>query len=164
MFSHVVVGSNDLARSKVFYDAVLAVVGAAPGEYDAKGRIVYSHGGSRLLVTTPVDGEPDVEADVHAAVAKMEEDIEHPEENEAEAEADTTITRMEEDQDPVAEEQRGAVEGWDMSGVVTPALRSSPGPTKTPPLPEMEERSQGMLETEAAERALQGDIEMHDQT
>jgi catechol 2,3-dioxygenase-like lactoylglutathione lyase family enzyme len=58
MFSHVVVGSNDLARSKVFYDAVLGVLGAAPGEYDAKGRLVYLHGGSRFLVTTPVDGKP----------------------------------------------------------------------------------------------------------
>ena len=28
MFSHVMVGSNDIERSKLFYDAVLAVLGA----------------------------------------------------------------------------------------------------------------------------------------
>lgn len=72
MFSHVVVGSNDLARSKVFYDAVLAVLGAAPGEYDAKGRIIYSHGGSRLLVTTPVDGEPAAPGNGHTLGFAME--------------------------------------------------------------------------------------------
>ena len=31
MFSHVMVGSNDIEASKVFYDAILGVLGAKPG-------------------------------------------------------------------------------------------------------------------------------------
>ena len=31
MFSHVMLGSNDLARSKTFYDALLASLGGRPG-------------------------------------------------------------------------------------------------------------------------------------
>lgn len=58
MFSHVMLGSNDIARSKVFYDAVLGVVGAKPGVQDAKGRLIYSHGGGLLMLTKPLDGEP----------------------------------------------------------------------------------------------------------
>jgi catechol 2,3-dioxygenase-like lactoylglutathione lyase family enzyme len=57
MFSHVVVGSNDLARSKTFYDAVLGALGAKPG-MDMGTRIVYMHGGANFLVTTPINGEP----------------------------------------------------------------------------------------------------------
>ncbi len=30
MFTHVMIGSNDLARAKVFYDAVFAALGGAP--------------------------------------------------------------------------------------------------------------------------------------
>ena len=31
MFSHVMVGSNDTARSKKFYDALFAAIGGKPG-------------------------------------------------------------------------------------------------------------------------------------
>lgn len=58
MFSHVVVGSNDLERSKKFYDALLGAIGAKPGFTDAKGRLIYVHNGGMLLVTKPIDGEP----------------------------------------------------------------------------------------------------------
>ncbi len=58
MFSHVVVGSNDIARSKIFYDALLGAVGGKPGMQDAKGRLIYAHNGALLLVTPPIDGEP----------------------------------------------------------------------------------------------------------
>ena len=34
MFSHVMIGTNDLEKSKRFYDAVLAVIGAKPGMVD----------------------------------------------------------------------------------------------------------------------------------
>ena len=57
MFSHVMVGSNDIERSKRFYDAVLGAIGAKPGFTDAKGRLVYAHAGGRFLVTPPLDGE-----------------------------------------------------------------------------------------------------------
>jgi catechol 2,3-dioxygenase-like lactoylglutathione lyase family enzyme len=56
MFSHIVIGADDLDASKAFYDAALGVLGAAPGVVDAKGRVVYSHNGGRFLLTRPVDG------------------------------------------------------------------------------------------------------------
>ena len=58
MFSHVMIGSNDIARSKKFYDAVFAAIGGKPGAEDAKGRLVYAHNGSVFLVTQPIDGKP----------------------------------------------------------------------------------------------------------
>ena len=35
MFSHIMIGSNDIARSKKFYDALFAAMGAQPGVEDA---------------------------------------------------------------------------------------------------------------------------------
>ncbi|MHB8284431.1 MAG: VOC family protein [Caulobacteraceae bacterium] len=58
MFSHVMVGSNDLDRSKRFYDAVLGVLGADPGVLDSRGRLIYAHAGGRFLITKPINGEP----------------------------------------------------------------------------------------------------------
>jgi catechol 2,3-dioxygenase-like lactoylglutathione lyase family enzyme len=58
MFSHVVVGSNDIARSKQFYDAVIGAMGGKPGVEDANGRLIYMHNGGLLLVTKPIDGNP----------------------------------------------------------------------------------------------------------
>ena len=58
MFSHVMVGSNDIARSKIFYDALFGAVGGKPGSQDAKGRLIYAHNGGLLLVSKPIDGEP----------------------------------------------------------------------------------------------------------
>ena len=58
MFSHVMLGSNDIARSKAFYDAVFATMGGKPGMVDAKGRLVYAHRDGRLLLTPPIDGAP----------------------------------------------------------------------------------------------------------
>ena len=58
MFSHLMVGSNDIARSKKFYDALFVAMGASPGTEDARGRLIYSHNGGRFLVTKPIDGKP----------------------------------------------------------------------------------------------------------
>ena len=58
MFSHIMVGSNDIPRSKVFYDALLGVIGAPPAMQDPKGRLIYAHKGGRLMVSKPIDGEP----------------------------------------------------------------------------------------------------------
>ena len=57
MFSHVMIGSNDLAKSKSFYDAVIGAMGGKPGVEDARGRIIYSHRGGRLMLTKPIDGK-----------------------------------------------------------------------------------------------------------
>jgi catechol 2,3-dioxygenase-like lactoylglutathione lyase family enzyme len=58
MFSHMTIGSNDLERSKKFYDALFTAMGGRPGTMDHKGRLVYSHNGGNLLVTKPIDGNP----------------------------------------------------------------------------------------------------------
>src|SRR5271157_1330650 len=57
MFSHVMVGSNDIARSKKFYDALFGAMGGKPGVEDAKGRLIYQHNGGLLLVGKPIDGK-----------------------------------------------------------------------------------------------------------
>jgi catechol 2,3-dioxygenase-like lactoylglutathione lyase family enzyme len=57
MFSHVVIGSNNLEASKKFYDAIFAALGVAAGSFDPKGRLVYSKDGQRLLITTPINGK-----------------------------------------------------------------------------------------------------------
>jgi catechol 2,3-dioxygenase-like lactoylglutathione lyase family enzyme len=57
MFSHVMVGSNDIARSKVFYDAVFGAIGGKPGKEDAVGRLIYVHDGGVLMVSKPIDGK-----------------------------------------------------------------------------------------------------------
>src|SRR5271169_1271782 len=58
MFSHIMIGSNDIERSKKFYDAVFGAMGAKPGTVDPKGRIAYSHDGGRFMVSKPIDGTP----------------------------------------------------------------------------------------------------------
>jgi len=57
MFSHVMVGSNDIVRSKQFYDALFGAIGGKPGEQDAKGRLIYVHNGGRFMVSKPIDGK-----------------------------------------------------------------------------------------------------------
>ena len=58
MFSHAAVGSNDLERSKRFYDALFRAMGAKPGTQDPKGRVIYVHKGATFIVTPPIDGQP----------------------------------------------------------------------------------------------------------
>ena len=58
MYSHVMLGSNDLDRSKQFYDAIFTATGGREGKIDAKGRLVYVNNGGILLITTPIDGAP----------------------------------------------------------------------------------------------------------
>ncbi|CAO4174449.1 VOC family protein [Methylorubrum populi] len=58
MFTHVMIGSNDLERARTFYDATFAALGGPPGEMDARGRLIYAHEGGRLMITKPIDGNP----------------------------------------------------------------------------------------------------------
>ena len=58
MFSHVMLGSNDLEKSRKFYDAIIGAIGGAGGTIDPKGRLMYAHDGGRLAITTPIDGAP----------------------------------------------------------------------------------------------------------
>jgi len=57
MFSHVMVGSNDIDRSKTFYDALFVAIGGKPGVLDPRGRLIYVHNGGRFMVSKPIDGE-----------------------------------------------------------------------------------------------------------
>ena len=58
MFSHMMVGSNDLDRSKKFYDALFGAVGGKEAIVDPKGRLMYLHNGGIFMVTAPIDGAP----------------------------------------------------------------------------------------------------------
>ena len=58
MFSHMMVGSNDIARSRQFYDALFGAVGGKPAIEDDKGRLIYLHNDGIFMVTTPIDGKP----------------------------------------------------------------------------------------------------------
>ena len=56
MFSHMMVGSNDIDRSKTFYDATFTAMGGKPGRVDDKGRLIYMHNDGIFIVTRPIDG------------------------------------------------------------------------------------------------------------
>lgn len=58
MFSHMMVGSNDIERSRKFYDATFTAIGGNPAITDPRGRLVYMHNGGVFLVTPPIDGQP----------------------------------------------------------------------------------------------------------
>lgn len=55
MFSHIVVGADDLAAAKRFYDAALGALGYAPGA-EMGDRVIYSAESGILMVTKPYDG------------------------------------------------------------------------------------------------------------
>lgn len=60
MLNHVMLGVNDIERSKRFYDAILGVLGAGePGRSVAATghlRLFYRHDGSTFGITQPIDG------------------------------------------------------------------------------------------------------------
>ena len=62
MLNHVMIGSNDIERSKTFYNAVLGVLGAgepmAHVNDTGQTRLFYSHNGSTFSVSEPINGEP----------------------------------------------------------------------------------------------------------
>ena len=62
MFSHVMVGSNNIDRSKKFYDALSASVGANAAVLDENGRLIYMHNDGLFIVTPPINGEPATQA------------------------------------------------------------------------------------------------------
>ena len=62
MFSHVMIGSNDIERSKRFYDAVLGTLGVGePLRNETKSghiRLFYRHDGGTFCISEPINGEP----------------------------------------------------------------------------------------------------------
>ena len=57
MFSHVMVGTNDLDRARRFYDAVLGALGVAPG-VTHRHRIFWRTPTGVFSASLPIDGQP----------------------------------------------------------------------------------------------------------
>jgi len=57
MFSHVMVGANNVEESKVFYDAILGEMGHKPGVMDENGRCFYFTDTGIFAITPPINGE-----------------------------------------------------------------------------------------------------------
>ena len=57
MFSHIMIGTNDLDRAKSFYDTVLGTLGVPPARVDGH-RIFYMTPAGIFSVSQPIDGKP----------------------------------------------------------------------------------------------------------
>ena len=62
MLNHTMIGSNNIQRTKTFYDAVLGVLGAGPAmehvNDTGQTRLFYIHDGSTFGISEPINGEP----------------------------------------------------------------------------------------------------------
>ncbi|APG62330.1 glyoxalase [Sphingorhabdus lutea] len=58
MFSHVMLGMNDVEATKKFYDATMAVLGYGEGVIDPKGRLFYFDKRGTFGLSIPIDGKP----------------------------------------------------------------------------------------------------------
>jgi catechol 2,3-dioxygenase-like lactoylglutathione lyase family enzyme len=75
MFSHIMVGSNDIECSKKFYDALFG----KEAFVDDKGRLAYRKAGAAFMVTKPIDGQ----AACHANGSTIGFNFDSPEEVDA---------------------------------------------------------------------------------
>ncbi|MEM1187787.1 MAG: VOC family protein [Pseudomonadota bacterium] len=57
MFSHIMLGANDVEASRAFYDATFNALGYPPGEPDSLGRYYYRTGSGVFIVSRPRDGK-----------------------------------------------------------------------------------------------------------
>src|SRR5437016_6500996 len=57
MFSHIMIGTNDLEKAKTFYDALLGTLDVPPGRLD-RHRIFWRTKTGTFSVTKPINGEP----------------------------------------------------------------------------------------------------------
>jgi catechol 2,3-dioxygenase-like lactoylglutathione lyase family enzyme len=58
VFTHVFLGSNDIERSRVFYDATMGALGYTRVSANDAPRLVYSGGGQSLIISKPFNGRP----------------------------------------------------------------------------------------------------------
>ena len=62
MFSHVMVGANNIEESRAFYDKIFKVLGAEPGKMypnlSGQKRYFYNFKGTTFCITEPIDGKP----------------------------------------------------------------------------------------------------------
>jgi catechol 2,3-dioxygenase-like lactoylglutathione lyase family enzyme len=59
MFSHIMIGTNQLEKSKAFYDAVLGALGVPAGTVD-RHRVFWRTPTGVFSVSLPIDGQPAV--------------------------------------------------------------------------------------------------------
>ncbi|MCG8673328.1 MAG: VOC family protein [Pseudomonadales bacterium] len=57
MFSHIMVGADNIEEAKTFYDAILGALGYQPGTIDEKGRCFYFTKYGIFAITKPIDNE-----------------------------------------------------------------------------------------------------------
>ena len=57
MYSHIMVGTNDLGRAKAFYDALMSALGVGPAMVDGH-RMFYLTPTGVFSVSKPIDGKP----------------------------------------------------------------------------------------------------------
>jgi catechol 2,3-dioxygenase-like lactoylglutathione lyase family enzyme len=57
MFSHVMLGTDNVEESKAFYDSIMQVLGYGEGVIDGKGRCFYLSESGVLGLTKPINGE-----------------------------------------------------------------------------------------------------------
>ena len=57
MFSHIMIGTNDLNRAKAFYDALLGTLGVPAGFVD-RHRVFWRTPTGTFSVSLPIDGKP----------------------------------------------------------------------------------------------------------
>lgn len=57
MFSHIMLGANDVQASKAFYDATFKTLGYGEGFVDPKGRCFYRTDTGTFAITKPINGE-----------------------------------------------------------------------------------------------------------
>ncbi len=57
MFSHIMLGANDVQESKKFYDAVLGALGYEEGKFDDHGRCFYLNKSGVFALSKPIDGQ-----------------------------------------------------------------------------------------------------------
>lgn len=58
MFSHIMLGADDIAKSKTFYDTTLATLGVSEGFTDPKGRVFWRTKTGVFAISKPIDGKP----------------------------------------------------------------------------------------------------------
>lgn len=58
MYSHIMLGANDIEKSKAFYDSILGTLGYAPGVTDEQGRVFWMDKSGIFSISKPIDGEP----------------------------------------------------------------------------------------------------------
>jgi catechol 2,3-dioxygenase-like lactoylglutathione lyase family enzyme len=57
MFSHIMVGANNIDASKKFYDAVFGALDVKPGFTDDKGRVFWRTKTGVFAISKPIDGK-----------------------------------------------------------------------------------------------------------